>query len=86
MTSSWLFLAVFGPLVLASLLFCGDRSSLRNWRAAAGTDLDLDRYGQREFARFLRSKETGAGQGLPDPAVSRRRQQSENARSARHIS
>ena len=64
MTSSWLFLAVFGPLMLASLLFCGDRSSWRTWRTPAGTDLSLDREGQRELARFLRSKET-----VPAPSI-----------------
>ena len=37
---------------------------MRNWRTPAGTDLDLDREGQREFARFLRSKET-----VPDPSI-----------------
>jgi hypothetical protein len=64
MDSSWLFLAVFGPLMLASLLLCGDSSSWRTWRTPAGTDPDLDRDGQRELARFLRSKET-----VPDPSI-----------------
>ncbi|WP_346926500.1 hypothetical protein [uncultured Arthrobacter sp.] len=60
----WLFLAVFGPLALASFLFCGENSSLRNWRPPASDDLNLDREGQRRFARFLRSKDT-----VPDPSI-----------------
>ena len=59
---SWLFFLVFGPLVLASLAFCGEDSSLRNWRPSFGPTLDpADR---RAFSAFLRSKETA-----PDPRV-----------------
>jgi hypothetical protein len=63
-SASWLFLAVFGPLMLASFLFCGEDSSLRNWRPQPSPELNLDREGQRRLARFLRSKET-----VPDPSI-----------------
>ena len=59
---SWLFHVVFGPLMVASLYFCGADSSLRNWRSSF--DGDLDRDGQREFSRFLRSQEA-----IPDRRI-----------------
>ena len=45
---SWLFLVIFGPLMLASLHFCGTDSSLRRWKPNLGGDLDSD--GQRGSA------------------------------------
>ena len=59
---SWLFFVIFGPLMAASFYFCGADSSLRNWRSSF--DAHLDRDGQREFSRFLRSKEA-----IPDPRI-----------------
>lgn len=59
---SWLFFVIFGPLMAASLYFCGADSSLRNWRSSF--DADLDREGQRAFSRFLRSNEA-----IPDPRI-----------------
>ena len=46
---------LFTPLILASLLLCREDSSLRNW---SSMNPQLDRDDQREFGRFLRSKES----------------------------
>ncbi|MDQ3642143.1 MAG: hypothetical protein M3450_11955 [Actinomycetota bacterium] len=59
---NWLFFVIFGPLMAASLYFCGADSSLRNWRSSFNADLDRD--GQREFSRFLRSTEA-----IPAPSI-----------------
>jgi hypothetical protein len=57
---SWLFFLAFGSLMLASLTFCGEDSSLRNWRPSLGPQLDpADR---RAFSAFIRSNEA-----VPDP-------------------
>lgn len=50
----WLFLAIFGPLAVASLVACGEDSSLRFWRQPR---LEVARGDAREFWKFLRSRE-----------------------------
>ena len=57
----WLFLAVFGPLTVASLVLCRDASSVRRWR---GPHFGLDRAEQNELWRFFRSQET-----VPPPNI-----------------
>jgi hypothetical protein len=58
----WLFFVVFGPLILASVVFCRDGVSSRTrWRSPL---LDLDPADRREFGRFLRSREP-----LPAPSL-----------------
>lgn len=52
---NWLFLIVFGPLFVASLVFCRDGFTSRT--QPRSPHLDLDRADRREFARFLRSRE-----------------------------
>lgn len=59
---SWLFFVIFGPLMLASLHFCGADSSLRRWKPTLEGDLDSD--GRRELRRFFRSNEA-----VPSPRI-----------------
>lgn len=58
----WLFFIVFGPLFLASLVFCRDGLTTRTkWHSP---HLDLDPADRREFGRFIRSREP-----LPEPRL-----------------
>jgi hypothetical protein len=51
---SWLFFAVFGPLVVASLILCGEDSTFRFRRHPR---MEVAREDVGDFWRFLRSRE-----------------------------
>jgi hypothetical protein len=57
-----LFFVIFGPLMLASFVLCGEDSSLRGWRSSM--DLDLDPADRREFGKILRSRDA-----VPSPRL-----------------
>lgn len=62
LTVDWLFFVVFGPLILASVIFC--RGGVSSRTRSPSPHLDLDPVDRREFGRFLRSREP-----LPEPRL-----------------